>query len=120
MQKNFLKTLRKVPSITNDILHIGFTTELRERMKAGLIGDDRVMRLQLGIDGLSLFHNGNACVWPVLRCVTNASSPFTVSIYQRNSKLSDLEKFLRPTITELNLFMSSGIEFNDTFYRAVC
>jgi len=120
--KAVFKTLRKVPSVTNDLLHIGFTTGFRECMKAALIGDDRVMRLQLGMDELSLFHSGNACVWPVLRCVTisKKSSPFTVSIYQLNSKPSDFEKFLRPTITELNLFMTSGIEFNGTLYRDVC
>lgn len=99
-------------------MHISLRNGLCESIKAGLsIYNDNVLHLKLGIDGLPLFNSENAWLRPILCSVQKFT--FTVTWYQGQSKPSDLEKFIRPAITELQLLLTDGLRFNGTLYRGL-
>ncbi|EFX74070.1 hypothetical protein DAPPUDRAFT_324697 [Daphnia pulex] len=96
---------------------LGAIAKFLAKLKKGLV-DRLTIKIQIKIDGTSDFKMNSVDLWPILCRVTNSldSLPFMVSLFAGKGKPSNLEKFLRPFLTELIQLQSEGSEFEGKVY----
>ena len=109
--RTLLKTPRK--SIFKTIgsgtyWHIGLTQSIINNVSS--IPSDECLRIQLFIDGLSLFKSSREQLWPILCRISDAQSRvFTVGFFSGKGKPINVNDYLSDIISELEDLFSNGI-----------
>ena len=93
--RTLLQTTKIVANVKNlnggEYLHFGILSYL-ETISSSLVCN--TIRLQINIDGLSLFKKSSVQLWPILGKVSFEKEPFVIGIFCGNSKPRDLEEYL--------------------------
>ena len=88
--------------------HIGLTQSIINRVSS--IHNDECLRIQLFIDGLTLFQCSREQLWPILCRILDAqSSVFTVGFFSGKGKPIDVNNYLSDVISELKDLSSNDI-----------
>ncbi|EAT41115.1 AAEL007210-PA [Aedes aegypti] len=71
--------------------------------------------ININIDGLPLFKNGTAQVWPILISITERAEipPIIAGIFHGNNKPKRVEEFLKPFVEEILPIISDGLLINN-------
>lgn len=86
------------------------------RQKFAMLDRPLSISLNLNIDGLPIYNNGNASFWPILLNVHEFPKmhPMIAGIFhsQRYSKPAKVEEFLTPFVDEINPILVNGLTIN--------
>ncbi|XP_035773514.1 uncharacterized protein LOC118456663 [Anopheles albimanus] len=115
------RTLYATPSVPQNIRSIaggqywyqGLEKCLRHDFED--LKEPRSVSLNINIDGLPIFNNGNQQVWPILSNVHEEpnAKPFIIGAFLGTSKPNSVEEYLREFVDEIKIITSSGIVIND-------
>ena len=102
-RKSFFKTIG-----SGTYWHIGLPQAITNNVSS--IHNDECLRIQLFIDGLTLFKSSRERLWPILCRILDAESGvFTVTFFSGKGKPIDVINYLSDIINELKDLFSNGI-----------
>lgn len=82
---------------------------------------EKVLQLQVNIDGLPIFKSSAECFWPILCSLYGYSgSVFLVGAYAGTKKPDDCSKFLENFIDELKHVLQFGVKEFSVHFRCCC
>lgn len=101
--------------------HYGLKKSIIEQLKRACIKfimENKVIMIDLNIDGLPISKSSKSQIWPILGKIygDKAFIPFVISAYHGHSKPSSIDKFLTPFCQEYNILRNTGLIFNEKKY----
>jgi len=78
------------------------------------------IELLVNIDGLPLFKSSSKQLWPILCQIFHdlpVYKPFPVAFYCGNQKSSNVEKYLKKFIEEINILQERGVTINGRLFE---
>ena len=92
-------------------VHIGLQSSMRYIISRYGKPVAEPIKLQIHIDGLSMFSSSNLQLWPIQCRIINIPhfTPFVVGVYAGKGKPTDPEAYLRLIVTELDEMFRRGI-----------
>ncbi|ESO00755.1 hypothetical protein HELRODRAFT_127285, partial [Helobdella robusta] len=78
------------------------------------------LKIQINIDGLSLYKSSNEEIWPILCLIKNLrAAPFVVGVFSGTGKPENVEEYLKEFIDELINILKNGFHINSIFYKVI-
>lgn len=101
-------------------VHLGLEAGIRRALLQGNCSWPSKMKLQLHIDGMTLFRSSRLQLWPILGKLTQpVSHVFLVGLYCGPSKPLNVAEFLRPTIHDLLAASEEGVQCSPDGLKSV-
>lgn len=125
--KTFLQTTKAKYAIEkwddngNEFVYFGMREQLRKILNPRL-HPDKIIYLFINADGMQLFRSSRRQFWPILCLIyseEDAYKPFPVAIHSGNHKPSEVEKYLKDFVEELNQLYRDGLMVDGQKYAVV-
>jgi hypothetical protein len=110
----------KTPIRSETFKHFSLIKGAVSKLKKGLLNKHNcIVKLQINIDGTSVFKTKSVHLWPILCRDTNSvdAQPFVVSIFAGKGKPPNLEEYLRPFLEEIIQLQHEDLEFEGNLYK---
>ncbi|CAH8436848.1 unnamed protein product [Dicrocoelium dendriticum] len=111
--RSILKTPRRCPVRLirgGSYIHMGLQDAIRDVLRRTHSPRPSLLKLQIHIDGMTVFKSSRRQLWPVLgRLINPPSDVFLIGLYSGLSKPINVHEFLRPVVDELKDVLRKGV-----------
>ncbi|KAA3675266.1 uncharacterized protein DEA37_0012125 [Paragonimus westermani] len=93
-----------------EYVHFGLAECISHAVRGRWTGDVNILRLQLHIDGLTLFNSSRLQLWPILERLISPFTPvFVVGLFCGLSKPVNVAEYLDSVIEDLSIVLRDGL-----------